>query len=84
MSQRKSRAEAFIKINGDALREVRLDRGLSTVQVAARVGVGKAYISKLERGISPRCSAQVHAALVRVLQPADRRAFRADGQKVAA
>lgn len=78
MSQSKTRASAAIEINGSALREARKDYGLTVVQLAARVGVGKSFISKLELGISPRCSVNVHAALVRVLQPADRHAFRAD------
>lgn len=78
MSQRKTRASAAITINGSALREARKDSGLTVVQLAARVGVGKSFISKLELGISPRCSVGVHKALVQVLQPADRHAFRAD------
>ena len=75
---RRSRASAFVPINGDALRALRKERGLSIEQVATRVGVGKPYISKLELGYSPRCSVTVHAALVRVLRPERRDAIRAD------
>jgi predicted transcriptional regulator len=71
-----SRESAAIMIDGPALRELRKERGLSIAQVATRVGVGKAYISKLELGHSKRCSPTVHAALVRVLRPIDHHAFR--------
>ncbi|MEU5950354.1 helix-turn-helix transcriptional regulator [Micromonospora sp. NPDC047465] len=75
---RRSRASAFVAINGEALREARKQRGLSVEQLATRVGVTKAYISKLELGYSPRCSVTVHASLVQSLRPARSDAFRND------
>ncbi|OKI52878.1 helix-turn-helix domain-containing protein [Micromonospora sp. CB01531] len=75
---RRSRASAFVAINGDALREARKERGLSIGELATRVGVTKAYVSKLELGYSPRCSVTVHASLVQALRPNRTDAFRTD------
>ncbi|GGM13977.1 hypothetical protein GCM10012279_35210 [Micromonospora yangpuensis] len=74
----KSRASAAIAINGQAIREARKDRGLSVLQLATRVGVTRAYITKLELGHSTRCSPKVHASLVRALHPDHPAAFRTD------
>lgn len=74
----RARASASIPIDGEVLRELRKDRGLTAVQLATRVGVGKSFISRLECGSALRCSPPVHAALVQVLQPADPYALRTD------
>ncbi|WP_320069143.1 helix-turn-helix domain-containing protein [Micromonospora sp. RTGN7] len=78
MKSPRSRASAAIAIDGPVLREARKQRGLSVLQLATRVGVSKAYISKLELGYSPRCSVTVHASLVQILRPERADAFRTD------
>lgn len=75
---RRSRASAFVAVNGEAIREARKTRGLSIEQLATRLGVTKAYVSKLELGYSPRCSVTVHASLVQALRPDRADAFRTD------
>jgi transcriptional regulator with XRE-family HTH domain len=77
MSKRRP-ATTAVPINGRAIRDLRIDRGLEVADLAARIQVSRAYLTKLELGHSPRASARVHAALVRVLAPRDRHAFRTD------
>lgn len=55
-----------------------MDRGIEVADLANRIKVSRAYVTKLELGHSPRASATVYAALVRVLKPQSRDAFRAD------
>lgn len=78
MTASKTRAAASIPINPAAIRAAREDRGLTMAQLAAQIGVDRSYISRLESGSSPRCSAPVHAALVRALRPEHKHAFRTD------
>ncbi|GAB3856726.1 hypothetical protein GCM10029963_53580 [Micromonospora andamanensis] len=78
MKTTRRRPTTAVPIDGTALRRIRIDRGIEVADLASRIQVSRAYLTKLELGISPRASATVHAALVRVLQPEQRDAFRAD------
>ncbi|MBX7264956.1 helix-turn-helix domain-containing protein [Micromonospora sp. Llam7] len=78
MTTTRRRPTTAVPIDGDALRRIRIDRGIEVADLATRIRVSRAYVTKLELGHSPRASASVHAALIRVLQPETRDAFRAD------
>lgn len=78
VTKERARPTTAVPINGARLREIRIDRGMEVAELAARIRVSRAYLTKLELGHSPRASATVHAALVRVLKPANRHALRAD------
>lgn len=78
MTKRRARPTTAVPIDGAALRQIRIERGLEVAALAARVGVSRPYLTKLELGHSPRASATVHAALLRVLRPVDKHALRAD------
>lgn len=62
-----------VPINGAALRELRIRTGISVEGLAKEVGVGRAYVTKIELGYSLRVSPQVFDALLRALRIADRR-----------
>lgn len=78
MKTRRARPTTAVPINGEALRRIRIERGIEVADLARRIQVSRPYLTKLELGHSPRASASVHAALVRALQPEHRDAFRAD------
>lgn len=78
MMKTRARPSTAVPIDGATLRQARIDRGIEVADLARRIGVTRSYVTKLELGHSPRASATVHAALVRVLKPKNRHAFRAD------
>ena len=73
-----SQGESTIPIQGYALREIRIRTGLEVAQLAAEVGVTRAYIARIELGHSRRVSATVYEALLNALQIRDRRALLAN------
>ncbi|MEV6693393.1 helix-turn-helix transcriptional regulator [Micromonospora sp. NPDC051196] len=78
MTTTRRRPTTAVPINGPEIRRVRMARGIEVADLASRIQVSRAYLTKLELGHSPRASVSVHAALVRVLQPESHDAFRAD------
>lgn len=66
-----------VAVNGPAIREIRSRSSLDMAELAARVGVERAYITKLELGHSRRVSPKVFNALVAALSITDRRALMA-------
>lgn len=67
-----------IEVHGYALREVRIRSGLSVAELAAAVGVQRAYIAKIELGHSRRVSPKVFTALLSALTITDRRVLLAN------
>ena len=78
MNRVRARPSTTVPIDGQALRRLRIDRGIEVADLAARIQVSRPYLTKLELGHSPRCSPTVHAALVRILKPEPRDALRSD------
>lgn len=73
-----STASTTIEVNGSALRELRIRSGIGVAELAARVGVQRPYIAKIELGHSRRVSPKVFNALVSALAINDRRALLAN------
>jgi transcriptional regulator with XRE-family HTH domain len=66
---RKRRAPTTaVAVDGAKLRKLRKQRGIEVADLAARIGVGRPYITKLELGHSKRASVRVYAALLRELE----------------
>ncbi|ROT26246.1 RodZ family helix-turn-helix domain-containing protein [Micromonospora sp. HM5-17] len=84
MAKPRARPGTTVPIDGAELRRARIDRGLEVADLARRLRISRAYLTKLELGHSPRASVTVYAGLVRLLQPADANAFRADRDASAA
>lgn len=71
----KSAPTTAIPINGPALREIRIRTGVSVAGLAAEVGIGRPYLTKIELGTSKRVSEQVFDSIVNALRITDKRAL---------
>ncbi|MEE6259148.1 helix-turn-helix domain-containing protein [Plantactinospora sonchi] len=78
MGKPRARPGTAVPIDGAELRRIRIERGIEVADLARRLRISRGYLTKLELGHSPRASVTVYANLVRLLQPADPYAFRAD------
>lgn len=60
------------KVIGLNARSVRIDKGLSQEQLAERMGIDRAYISGIERGLrNPTATTIWHLARALGIEPAD-------------
>jgi predicted transcriptional regulator len=64
-----------VEIHGYALRAIRVACGRDVAGLAEAVGVGRAYITRIELGHSPRVSQVLYNRLISELQIADPRAL---------
>lgn len=64
-----------IEINGYAVRELRIRSGLGVQELAAQIGVTRAYVAKIELGHSRRVSPKTYNALLSALSIHDRRSL---------
>lgn len=60
-------------VDGDAIREERMQAGLTRTELARRVGVTRRYIGHLEKGTRTRPSPPVYIALRQALNATDSR-----------
>lgn len=61
------------EVNGDAIREERMQAGLSRQELADQVGVTRRYIGQLERGARKHPRPPVYIALRQALNATDAR-----------
>lgn len=73
-----SNTATTVEVNGYALRELRIRSGLGVAELAAQVGVQRAYIAKIELGHSRRVSPKVFNGLLGALTINDRRSLLAN------
>lgn len=69
MAARKSPGTT-IPINGPAVRRIRMEKGIEPAELAARIGVHRSYVTRIELGEGDqarRVSLRVHMALRHVL-----------------
>lgn len=67
-----------VEVNGFALRELRVRSGVGVADLAARAGVQRPYIAKIELGHSRRVSPKVFNELLSALAITDRRVLLAN------
>lgn len=67
-----------VEVNGFALRELRVRSGVGVADLAARVGVQRPYIAKIELGHSRKVSPKVFNELLSALAITDRRVLLAN------
>lgn len=70
-------APATIAVNGLVIRELRMLQGMRVRELAAKAGVGRSYITRLETGDRTRVSPWVFNGIVNGLGVADRRSLMA-------
>lgn len=73
-----STSSTTYEVNGFALREIRKRSGVEVAELAARVGVQRPYIAKIELGHSQRVSPKVFNAILSALVIEDRRSLLAN------
>jgi transcriptional regulator with XRE-family HTH domain len=73
-----SPAPTSVAINGYALREIRKRSNVSMGALAEQVAIGEGYMSKIERGLSFRVSAELYAKFIAVLVIEDYRTLLAN------
>lgn len=56
------------EVDGPAIRELRMEAGLTTAQLADAIGCSRVYLSHIEVGIRKRMGPQFFAALRTVLE----------------
>ncbi|HYE22525.1 MAG TPA: helix-turn-helix transcriptional regulator [Verrucomicrobiae bacterium] len=57
---------------GQIIREFRKEKGITIVKLAANIGVGQAYISKLERGLIVPTKEQLEVIVTSVMSTDER------------
>ncbi len=60
-------------VDGDAIREERMQAGLTRTELARRVGITRRYLCHLERGTRKQPSPPVYIALRQALKATDAR-----------
>lgn len=71
-------ATTTFEVNGYAIRELRKRSGLGVAELAAQIGVQRAYVAKIELGHSRRVSPKVFTGLLVALSIEDRKAILAN------
>lgn len=72
------------EINGFAVREFRMQKGIAVAALANEIGVTRAYVTKIELGHSLRVSPKTLNALLTALSIRDRRSLLANPHAVSA